>query len=121
MFFFFSSRRRHTRCYRDWSSDVCSSDLGSERAVLGAAKAQHVNMTGDVSKLAAEMGDCIGQARAVQVQPQVAGTAEFGEVVQLPERVAGAELGHLGNGDGTRLSTVLVPPAGQAAGYQAGR
>src|SRR6266542_2503271 len=25
--FFFSSRRRHTRCYRDWSSDVCSSDL----------------------------------------------------------------------------------------------
>src|SRR6266542_6194370 len=27
--FFFSSRRRHTRCYRDWSSDVCSSDLPS--------------------------------------------------------------------------------------------
>src|SRR6266550_5584081 len=31
-FFFFSSRRRHTRCSRDWSSDVCSSDL------LAAAK-----------------------------------------------------------------------------------
>src|SRR6185312_11152979 len=28
-FFFFSSRRRHTRSDRDWSSDVCSSDLGS--------------------------------------------------------------------------------------------
>src|SRR5579884_288433 len=28
-FFFFSSRRRHTRWPRDWSSDVCSSDLGS--------------------------------------------------------------------------------------------
>src|SRR2546428_6422396 len=27
MFFFFSSRRRHTRSDRDWSSDVCSSDL----------------------------------------------------------------------------------------------
>src|SRR5216683_3629208 len=26
-FFFFSSRRRHTRSDRDWSSDVCSSDL----------------------------------------------------------------------------------------------
>src|SRR5207248_4611172 len=25
--FFFSSRRRHTRSYGDWSSDVCSSDL----------------------------------------------------------------------------------------------
>src|SRR6266508_1508137 len=28
-FFFFSSRRRHTRWPRDWSSDVCSSDLGA--------------------------------------------------------------------------------------------
>src|SRR5207302_7331971 len=28
VFFFFSSRRRHTRFSRDWSSDVCSSDLG---------------------------------------------------------------------------------------------
>src|SRR3989442_10269167 len=27
--FFFSSRRRHTRCGRDWSSDVCSSDLAA--------------------------------------------------------------------------------------------
>src|SRR5207253_5783976 len=27
LFFFFSSRRRHTRWPRDWSSDVCSSDL----------------------------------------------------------------------------------------------
>src|SRR5699024_11780446 len=33
--FFFSSRRRHTRSKRDWSSDVCSSDLLSGiRAVL---------------------------------------------------------------------------------------
>src|SRR5205814_4028130 len=27
--FFFSSRRRHTRCLSDWSSDVCSSDLAT--------------------------------------------------------------------------------------------
>src|SRR3989449_462267 len=32
--FFFSSRRRHTRCSRDWSSDVCSSDLVAD-VVLG--------------------------------------------------------------------------------------
>src|SRR5699024_4982662 len=32
MLFFFSSRRRHTRTKRDWSSDVCSSDLGSKDA-----------------------------------------------------------------------------------------
>src|SRR5205814_7421680 len=29
--FFFSSRRRHTRCLSDWSSDVCSSDLTEKR------------------------------------------------------------------------------------------
>src|SRR3712207_9024436 len=32
--FFFSSRRRHTRYWRDWSSDVCSSDLQLE--ILGS-------------------------------------------------------------------------------------
>src|SRR2546422_3582331 len=42
-FFFFSSRRRHTRCSRDWSSDVCSSDLaargaGRRRGAGGAAR-----------------------------------------------------------------------------------
>src|SRR5262245_63328631 len=31
LYFFFSSRRRHTRCLSDWSSDVCSSDLGAIR------------------------------------------------------------------------------------------
>src|SRR6266436_1605213 len=38
LIFFFSSRRRHTRCSRDWSSDVCSSDLlrPRDRIYLGA-------------------------------------------------------------------------------------
>src|ERR1035437_8829829 len=36
MFFFFSSRRRHTRYWRDWSSDVCSSDLGAMVALVVA-------------------------------------------------------------------------------------
>src|SRR5699024_11621805 len=35
--FFFSSRRRHTRSKRDWSSDVCSSDLGGEQGVDAVA------------------------------------------------------------------------------------
>src|SRR5690242_20857462 len=34
LFFFFSSRRRHTRLTCDWSSDVCSSDLAVPREVL---------------------------------------------------------------------------------------
>src|SRR5256885_4016720 len=33
--FFFSSRRRHTRLQGDWSSDVCSSDLGGDRRRQG--------------------------------------------------------------------------------------
>src|SRR3712207_7746373 len=38
-FFFFSSRRRHTRYWRDWSSDVCSSDLltGAEVGIAGGS------------------------------------------------------------------------------------
>src|SRR5262245_62686902 len=34
--FFFSSRRRHTRCLSDWSSDVCSSDLWPPRPAARA-------------------------------------------------------------------------------------
>src|SRR3712207_7959172 len=34
--FFFSSRRRHTRYWRDWSSDVCSSDLQDTFLVFAA-------------------------------------------------------------------------------------
>src|SRR5699024_12214704 len=38
-YFFFTSRRRHTRSKRDWSSDVCSSDLsGTARRILPETK-----------------------------------------------------------------------------------
>src|SRR5206468_9189244 len=39
-FFFFSSRRRHTRSDRDWSSDVCSSDLDRQLGRVIAALAE---------------------------------------------------------------------------------
>src|SRR5256885_7761842 len=41
-FFFFSSRRRHTRLQGDWSSDVCSSDL-----LIGMRAAVHLILTGN--------------------------------------------------------------------------
>src|SRR5256712_6967074 len=47
--FFFSSRRRHTRSDRDWSSDVCSSDLTQVRAPI----------TGTVLELDAVLGTVI--------------------------------------------------------------
>src|SRR6266536_3692471 len=40
-FFFFASRRRHTRSTRDWSSDVCSSDLADLVKVAAALEAGH--------------------------------------------------------------------------------
>src|SRR5690606_5835904 len=42
-YFFFSSRRRHTRFSRDWSSDVCSSDLG-DRAVRSGERHHHFDV-----------------------------------------------------------------------------
>src|SRR5699024_11450561 len=51
--FFFSSRRRHTRSKRDWSSDVCSSDLQNEGVLAfcleGRVVTEHVPVTGSHS------------------------------------------------------------------------
>src|SRR2546428_4187040 len=56
--FFFSSRRRHTRSDRDWSSDVCSSDLRS-MVLLGSALVGRFAGKVDLAKLgeAAESSD----------------------------------------------------------------
>src|SRR5204863_5457316 len=43
-FFFFSSRRRHTRSLRDWSSDVCSSDLATV-SLMGADRSAPISDT----------------------------------------------------------------------------
>src|SRR5215218_10767477 len=46
-FFFFSSRRRHTRSLCDWSSDVCSSDLGQRpHAASPTGPAPHAESQG---------------------------------------------------------------------------
>src|SRR5256885_2795883 len=52
IFFFFSSRRRHTRLQGDWSSDVCSSDLlpDSASANVGPATAFHAGGKEDSAK-----------------------------------------------------------------------
>src|SRR5207344_1741839 len=55
-FFFFSSRRRHTSCGRDWSSDVCSSDLLRR---LAAFQARDVDFASD-----AQPGKILHEMRA---------------------------------------------------------
>src|SRR5947209_9938953 len=51
LFFFFSSRRRHTRYWRDWSSDVCSSDLYDAAAESANLNDEYVRRTGSKSIL----------------------------------------------------------------------
>src|SRR5690554_2328503 len=63
--FFFSSRRRHTRCGRDWSSDVCSSDLlhrsaeitMEKRELLYSGKAKSVYSTDNPDFMVLEFRD----------------------------------------------------------------
>src|SRR5699024_580852 len=65
---FFSSRRRHTRSKRDWSSDVCSSDLASlnPRMKVGeiiAAPLVAYNKTDALKKQVLELMDIVGLKR----------------------------------------------------------
>src|SRR5256885_10216875 len=58
MFFFFSSRRRHTRLQGDWSSDVCSSDLGDGYGnAVGTAESGQVPGSLDAVNRGVELGD----------------------------------------------------------------
>src|SRR5699024_11600827 len=64
IYFFFSSRRRHTRSKRDWSSDVCSSDLRERDSVKTA---------GRPSKDGTALRRAAGVCRRVEI-PQGAGS-----------------------------------------------
>src|SRR6266704_7164292 len=74
-FFFFSSRRRHTRSKRDWSSDVCSSDL-----VAAWMKAQ-----ADYTRA---MLDAIPQRKVLRAEVTKYGDAASARVTSL-QKVAG--------------------------------
>src|SRR5690349_24745617 len=72
--FFFSSRRRHTRSLRDWSSDVCSSDLCQD---IG-----HMPGTTTVAKALVRLG-VQGLVVPVQLYP--------GQILRSEERRVGKE------------------------------
>src|SRR2546422_342941 len=73
-FFFFSSRRRHTRCSRDWSSDVCSSDLG----YVAARRAARAVFAGELRRESHVPIARVGDALAVQATPDGAACALYG-------------------------------------------
>src|SRR6266496_5164029 len=59
-FFFFSSRRRHTRSLRDWSSDVCSSDLELGEALrLPVDQGRHPELLREAPQLAERRGTLV--------------------------------------------------------------
>src|SRR5690349_23039601 len=106
-FFFFSSRRRHTRSLRDWSSDVCSSDLffdaihSVDRPSLVAALAKAMATTG-------RRPDCFVQVN-VGDEPQKGGCP----VAALP-----ALLEHCGEAGVPVVGLMCIPPGGvEAAPY----
>src|SRR6266536_5760507 len=65
VFFFFASRRRHTRSTRDWSSDVCSSDLlRSLEATPNNLPRQWTSFVGREAEQA-EIARCLGETRVL--------------------------------------------------------
>src|SRR3712207_4025367 len=81
--FFFSSRRRHTRYWRDWSSDVCSSDLGKLAKFLKKQNERVLLVAADVYRPAA-----IKQLQVLGEQVEVPVYAEEGhqDVLGICER-----------------------------------
>src|SRR3712207_7338911 len=96
--FFFSSRRRHTRYWRDWSSDVCSSDLFAQADALRPESV--VTVTGEVvrregstvnpklptGEVEVRVRELAVQSEAAVLPIQVAGEAEFPEDLRLRYR-----------------------------------
>src|SRR6266511_5226350 len=69
-FFFFSSRRRHTRFSRDWSSDVCSSDLEEfviEGCYLMRDRIRGIEMWENVGIAAAEIAPIVENSPYMQM------------------------------------------------------
>src|SRR3712207_9538140 len=97
--FFFSSRRRHTRYWRDWSSDVCSSNL--------ARRVEHVALEPLVAAGEHLLGDLV--LVVVVVGPQ------------LPEQPVGPTAGLAAEqvGQFEPLPPVLGPLAGSRVGVDA--
>src|SRR6266516_4177755 len=83
LLFFFSSRRRHTRSYGDWSSDVCSSDL-PPHVLHGVDDALHSPQS-------------IADAPAVAAADEAAGVVDRArsDREEQADRLAGADPDHL--------------------------
>src|SRR6266542_424627 len=100
-FFFFASRRRHTRCYRDWSSDVCSSDLPRDPQLwtFHAGKQIVLSIAGRYEESRAE------SERALEIDPVAAGATAYSNIA-----ATSAHLGDLPRARAALAETLHVWP-----------
>src|SRR3989442_3518153 len=112
IFFFFSSRRRHTRCGRDWSSDVCSSDL--DNAPFHSGKYAYVSGMGNgalsiVDADSRQLLKTLNFAPALCHQGRVSPDGTIMLVSVLPTRKLHKLAVDESNGSWTPLSSVEFP------------
>src|SRR6266850_5462794 len=91
MFFFFSSRRRHTRLQGDWSSDVCSSDLRGVPEMERLAKlVGQTTACGDVRLGAHPVAglEQIDRAHPLHQTVEVGARGRRGEAIELVDDLA---------------------------------
>src|SRR6266571_5939547 len=78
IFFFFSSRRRHTRLTCDWSSDVCSSDLGVQADEGRTDPVQEDGLAAELPELLPLRGGPRGDPHLALAHEQERGGPEVG-------------------------------------------
>src|SRR5688500_20333307 len=98
--FFFSSRRRHTRLQGDWSSDVCSSDLGAGAGRDSLDHAQPRKLQGERAVVVTEFADAI-------LAPKGGEAARGLDAHRSEERRVGREWRCRGAADGCKRNVVL--------------
>src|SRR5207249_3239131 len=129
-FFFFSSRRRHTRSKRDWSSDVCSSDLrrsallifAKTRGPIGDSTATRDTTHHDSTSLAAADGakETLDTSRTAIVRPPPPPSGPPGRLVLqgIPRGARVSIEGQQVQGTQLELASGVHHLTVRAAGYQ---
>src|SRR5215471_20902281 len=103
-FFFFSSRRRHTRSLRDWSSDVCSSDL-----LRGDGQNVREYLIVTAARLIDERGSAGLSVRDIAREARVADGVLYNYFEDKEDLLAHALLAHVGT---VMNAAPGLPPAG---------
>src|ERR1035438_10565538 len=96
MLLFFSSRRRHTRCLSDWSSDVCSSDLEfkmDKTCNIGVGIGKRSFPPAQILENAKAVLEAVGKAKPASFKGHYIKTAALSSSQSPSVRIASAEYG----------------------------